>query len=215
MIALTYDDGPNPRHTEELMSVLDRHGARAHVLPDRQVGRARAGPGPRARRRGPRDRQPHLVPPDDAAATSARDPRRAAALPGGGRGCRASLLEGRRRRPDAPALRAPPAGDAADVREEGYVPVLWSITCYDWRRTRDRGQLDRPRGARARAATSSSSTTATTPCRLPIARLGRGDRAHPEELGADGYGFVTVPEMVAARLSCAARTAAPAWIMAW
>ena len=32
MIALTYDDGPNPRHTEELMSVLDRHGARATFL---------------------------------------------------------------------------------------------------------------------------------------------------------------------------------------
>ena len=31
-IALTYDDGPNPRHTEELMAVLDRHGARATFL---------------------------------------------------------------------------------------------------------------------------------------------------------------------------------------
>ena len=32
MIALTYDDGPNPGHTEALMSVLDGHGAQATFL---------------------------------------------------------------------------------------------------------------------------------------------------------------------------------------
>ena len=29
LIALTYDDGPNPEHTPALLEVLDRHGARA------------------------------------------------------------------------------------------------------------------------------------------------------------------------------------------
>ena len=40
-------------------------------------------------------------------------------------------LSGRRRRADAPALRTAAAGRV--LREEGYQPVTWSVTGYDWR----------------------------------------------------------------------------------
>ena len=87
-IALTYDDGPNPRHTEELMAVLERHGARATFLligkwAEREPGLLASLAEARARAR-----QPHLVAPDDAAALADADPRGDAALPRGGRGRR-------------------------------------------------------------------------------------------------------------------------------
>ena len=69
------------------------------VLPDRRVGRARAGADPPDGRGRPRDRQPHLHAPDDAGPRRAADPRRAAALPRGGRGLGRALLDrGRRTR---------------------------------------------------------------------------------------------------------------------
>ena len=94
MIALTYDDGPNPRHTEELMSVLDRHGARATFLligkwAEREPG-IPAEPG----RRWARPGQPHLVASNDAAADLRPDSRGAEAMSRGGRGCRRVVFEG-------------------------------------------------------------------------------------------------------------------------
>ncbi len=89
MIALTYDDGPNPRHTEELMSVLDAPRSPRDVPADRQVGRARAGDPAEPGRRRARARQPHLVASDDAAsdlaprsARSCGDVARRSRLPG-------------------------------------------------------------------------------------------------------------------------------------
>ena len=35
------------------------------------------------------------------------------------------------------------------MRAEGYVPVTWSVTCYDWRRSATRAQDRPPRRARA------------------------------------------------------------------
>ena len=48
-------------------------------------------------------------------------------------------------RSTATALMRPPygrrrPGTLRAMREEGYVPVTWSITCYDWRRTATRRQ---------------------------------------------------------------------------
>ena len=112
-IALTYDDGPNPVHTPRLMKILERHDAHATFFligkwAEREPELIReldAG--------GPRDRQPHLHAPDDAAALLGGGDRGAGPLPRGGRGGRGRVLAGRRRGPDATALRAPPARDPA------------------------------------------------------------------------------------------------------
>ena len=59
-IALTFDDGPDPRWTPKILDVL-RRGARArHVLHGRQSGRPPPRSRARCRARRARDRQPHL-----------------------------------------------------------------------------------------------------------------------------------------------------------
>ncbi len=77
-----------------------------HLLLDRALGRARAGPAARGERRRPRDRQPHLHPSDDAAALERRGQRRAGPLPGRGRGRRGSSS----RPVDGEMLMRPPYG---------------------------------------------------------------------------------------------------------
>jgi len=84
------------------------------------------------------------------------------------------------------------------MREQGYVPVLWSITCFDWRRRETVESIAR-RALKARDG--------------DIVLLHDGDHKVPEgdraasvaateltleRLGADGYRFPTVPELVAA-----------------
>ena len=95
--------------------------------------------------------------------------RRAGALPGGGRGRRDGFDSRRAALMRPPYGRRRPATLRA-MRAEGYVPVLWSVTCWDWRKrtTRPQGRAPLPR-ERARA-TSSSSTTAAHSSPPPIAR---------------------------------------------
>ena len=130
------------------------------VLPDRRVGRARAGADPRDGRGRPRDRQPHLHAPDDAGARRRADPRGAAALPRGGRGIRRDVLDGRRGDAHAPALRAPAAGHAADDARRG----LRAGHLVDHRlrlaRAHDRAGDHAPAPSARARATSSCCTTA-------------------------------------------------------
>ena len=84
------------------------------------------------------------------------------------------------------------------MRESGYTPLLWSITCYDWRRTATVDKLV-ARGSRARGG--------------DIILLHDGSNAEPaadrsasvaatdeilRRLTGEGYRFVTVPELVGA-----------------
>ena len=118
-IALTYDDGPNPEQTPRLLELLARYDAKATFF---LIG-------------GWAEREPELIRqtvaaghaignhtythPTMPAHGAAADPRGAAALPRGGRGLGRALLHRRRRRADAPALRAPAAGHAADDARGG------------------------------------------------------------------------------------------------
>jgi peptidoglycan/xylan/chitin deacetylase (PgdA/CDA1 family) len=99
------------------------------------------------------------------------------------------------------ALMRPPygrrrPGTLRALREDGYTPLLWSITCYDWRSTATVDKLV-ARGSRARAgdvillhdgshtgpAVDRSTSVAATDEIL-------------NRLTDQGYRFVTVPELV-------------------
>ncbi len=196
MIALTYDDGPNPRHTEALMSVLDRHGAHATFL---LIGRWA-------------EREPGLVRSLSEAGHALGNHtwshptmplRSTAAIHEELRRCREAVdaAGASFSKVDGAELMRPPygrrrPGTLRAVRDAGYNPLLWSITCYDWRSTATVDKLV-ARGSRARSGDvillhdgshtapdvdRSASVTATD----EILR----------RLTDQGYRFVTVPELV-------------------
>ena len=198
LIALTYDDGPNPRHTPDLVEVLERHGAHATFL---LIGRWA-------------EREPGLVRELAAAGhaignhtyTHPTMPLRSvrairdelARCRGAVEGAGVAFSE-----VDGAALMRPPYGrrrpaTLRTLRHEGYVPLLWSITCWDWRPRRTAKQVTR-HSFRARggdivllhdggsdepAADRSASVAATEDT---IRRF-----------AAEGFRFVSVPELVAA-----------------
>jgi peptidoglycan/xylan/chitin deacetylase (PgdA/CDA1 family) len=198
MVALTYDDGPNPKETPRLMKVLERHGAKATFL---LIGKWA-------------QREPELIRETVAAGHAIGNhtfthPRMALRTMGQLReelrrcreaieaaGVEFSTVDGR-------ALMRPPYGTRRPatlrvLKQEGYVPLLWSVTCYDWRRTATPPKLVR-RASRAGDG--------------DIILLHDGyhkDPAHDRSasieatdqvlsrMTAEGYRFVTVPELVAA-----------------
>ncbi len=197
-IALTYDDGPNPRHTEELMDLLERHRARGTFFlvgcwAEREPGLVRE-----VVDRG------HAI--GNHTFTHPTMPLRSAAgIREELRRCREAVeVAGRSfSEIDGSALMRPPygrrrPGTLRTMREQGYVPVLWSVTCFDWRR-RETADTIAKRALKARGG--------------DIILLHDGDHKVPdgdradsvaatertlETLGAEGYRFLTVPEMVAA-----------------
>ncbi len=196
MIALTYDDGPNPRYTEELMEVLDRHGARATFLligrwaerePELVRSLAKAG-----HALGNHTWSHPIMPLRSASAI--REELRLCREAVQAAGVEFSKVNGAELMRPPYGRRRP--GTLRTLRETGYVPLLWSITCYDWRRTATVDKLV-ARGGRARdgdvillhdgsnaepAADRSASVAATD----EILR----------RLTDEGYRFVTVPELV-------------------
>lgn len=131
-MAITFDDGPNPKQTPELMQILERYDAKATFFLIGQWA----------------EREPELIRELEAAghavgnhtythptmpAKSAKTIREEL------RRCRAAVeasgvgftpLDGR------PMMRPPYGrrrpGTLRTLRQEGYVPVTWSITGWDW-----------------------------------------------------------------------------------
>ncbi|MGH2925176.1 MAG: polysaccharide deacetylase family protein [Solirubrobacterales bacterium] len=196
MISLTYDDGPNPRWTEPLMEVLARHGAHATFL---TIGKWA-------------EREPDLLRALSAAGhafgnhtwshptmplrsrTQIHEELRRCREAVEAAGVEFSTVDGA-------ALMRPPygrrrPGTLRAIREAGYNPFLWSITCYDWRRTATVDKLvsraGRARGGDVILLHDGSHTE-------PAADRSASVAATDEVLGrltAEGYRFVTVPELV-------------------
>jgi peptidoglycan/xylan/chitin deacetylase (PgdA/CDA1 family) len=196
-IALTYDDGPNPAQTPRLMEILDRFSARATFFSIGQWA----------------EREPGLLREMHAAGhaignhtyTHPTMPLRSAAqVTDELARCRAAVEASgiEFSTVDGAMLMRPPygrrrPGTLRTVRACGYVPVTWSITCYDWRRTITRRAIRR-RAGRAKAG--------------DVILLHDGNNLEPaadrhlsvdatedtlERLTAEGYEFVTIPELVA------------------
>jgi peptidoglycan/xylan/chitin deacetylase (PgdA/CDA1 family) len=195
-IALTYDDGPNPRFTPRLMELLERHGARATFF---QIGRwveREPGLAREVQAAGHAIGNHTFTHPTLALCSTARvqrelrrchDASEAAGIRyaqvGG-----ASLMRcpwGRRR-----------PGTLRAIRAAGYVPVQWSVTGWDWRK-RETGASIARHCLRARDGD-------VILLHDGIHSEPQGDRSRSvaatahvlQRLGAEGYRFVTIPELV-------------------
>ena len=84
------------------------------------------------------------------------------------------------------------------MREEGYQPVTWSITCFDWRKTATRRSIARHA---ANAGEGDVILMHDGNNLEPAADRSRSIAATEDTLhryAAEGYEFVTIPELVAA-----------------
>jgi peptidoglycan/xylan/chitin deacetylase (PgdA/CDA1 family) len=200
-IALTYDDGPNPVHTPPLLALLDRFGAKATFF---SIGKWA-------------EREPGLLREMDAAGHAIGNhththPRMPLISMGAVRDelrrCRAAVEASgiELSRANGGMLMRPPYGSRRPatlraLRQEGYEPVTWSITCYDWRRTATRRSIAR----HARRAGPGDVILMHDGSHL----VPDGDRSRSiaatedtlERYAAAGYEFVTVPELVASSRS--------------
>ena len=197
-LALTFDDGPNPAHTPVLLELLARHQAKATFF---LIGEWA-------------EREPDLVRAAVAAGHAIGNhtyshptmpAHRAEWIRGELRRCRDAVeASGERFSTIAgAALMRPPyghrrPGTLRTVRAEGYVPVMWSITGFDWR-THTTAQRITRRGLRAADGDiillhDVSDLEPAADRRRTIA----GTEAILEHFMARDYAFVTVPELVGA-----------------
>lgn len=129
-LGLTFDDGPNDLYTERLLEILARHEVRATFFLVGKFVQAR----------------PHIARAVVAAGHqignhTASHPNLALLSSGD---IRAQLVDASHAIADVtgvmPELFRPPFGARRPgvlriARELGMIPVMWDITCYDWRRT--------------------------------------------------------------------------------
>jgi peptidoglycan-N-acetylglucosamine deacetylase len=200
-IALTYDDGPNPEQTPRLLDLLDRHEAKATFFLIGQWA----------------EREPELIRELVAKGHAIGNHTHThVTMPAHGatrireelRRCRESVEASGERFStiDGAALMRPPYGRRRPgtlrvMREEGYVPVTWSITCYDWRAHTTTRAISR-RGKRAKDGDIILLHDGSN--EMPAADRHKsieGTEAILEHLRPQGYSFVTVPDLVAAARS--------------
>jgi peptidoglycan/xylan/chitin deacetylase (PgdA/CDA1 family) len=199
-IALTYDDGPNPEQTPRLMALLERFNAHATFF---LIGRWA-------------EREPGLIRELHAAGHAVGNhtfthPSMYLLTSGGVREelarCREAVEASgvRFSEVDGQALMRPPygrrrPGTLRTMREEGYVPVTWSITCYDWRKPSWWSEKQIARKA-LKAGDGDVILLHDGSHLDPAHDRSRSIDATQEALEhftAQGYSFVTVPDLVAA-----------------
>jgi peptidoglycan/xylan/chitin deacetylase (PgdA/CDA1 family) len=195
-LALTYDDGPNDPDTLKLLDVLARHDVKAtffvlgkFVQQKPQIVRALAADGHVIGNHS--WDHPRLIFASDAETRRQIETTQSAIFDSCG---------------VSPTLFRPPYGGRRPgtlpfVRSLGLEPVLWNVTCYDWKATSGEQVFAHAQrqirggdvillhdGDQARMGTDRSHSIAAT------------DRliAHYQ---AEGYEFVTVPEMMSCRRS--------------
>lgn len=132
LLALTYDDGPNTAWTPPLLDVLARHDVKATFFPIgdfarqqpallREVAAAGHAIGSHT--------YSHVTMPLHTDETIRRELRRASeAIEDAG--VEMTVVGGRRLMRPPYGRRRP--GTLRVLREEGYVPILWSVTLWDW-----------------------------------------------------------------------------------
>jgi peptidoglycan/xylan/chitin deacetylase (PgdA/CDA1 family) len=195
-LALTYDDGPNPKYTPRLMKILADHDAHATFF---SIGQWAA-------------REPELLRELKAAghavgnhtythptmpllsSAQVKDELARCKDAVEAAGVEFSTVDGEELMRPPYGRRRP--GTLRAMREEGYVPVTWSVTCYDWRKSATRHKV----AHRASRAIEGDVILLHDGGNLEPA----ADRSHSvaatedtlKKFKAEGYEFVTVPELV-------------------
>lgn len=195
-IAITFDDGPNPAYTETMMRTLERHNAHGTFF---LIGRWA-------------EREPGLIRELHEAGHAIGDhtfTHPTLALKSGSevqeelRRCRGAVEASgvTFSEVDGASIMRPPwgrrrPGTLRAIREAGFVPVLWSITGFDWRKRETAHSIAR----HCRKTGEGDIILLHDGTHLEPA----GDRSKSvgaaeeimSRLVADGYEFVTVPELV-------------------
>ena len=197
-MALTYDDGPNPAQTPRLMEILDRYDARATFFSIGQWAEREPGLLRELVDAGHAVGNHTYTHPRMPFCSSARVTEEL-------RRCR-DAVEGAGiefSRAQGGMLMRPPYGSRRPgtlktMRAHGYVPVTWSVTCYDWRKSATENKIAR-RGERAGEGDIILLHDGSN--LEPAADRSRSVAATEQILrrfSAEGYEFVTVPDLVAA-----------------
>lgn len=197
-LALTYDDGPNPAQTPKLMEILARYDAHATFFSIGQWAKREPGLLRELEAAGHALGNHTYTHPTMPLLSSAqvkdelarcRDAVESA-------GVEFSTVNGEMLMRPPYGRRRP--GTLRAMREEGYVPVTWSVTCYDWRKSATRRKI----AHRAGRAIEGDVILLHDGCNLEPA----ADRSHSvaatedtlKKFKAEGYEFVSVPELVGA-----------------
>jgi peptidoglycan-N-acetylglucosamine deacetylase len=197
LLALTYDDGPNTTATPALLDVLGSHDARATFF---TIGRYAEEQPELLREVASRGHAignhtySHLTMPFHTAAT-VREELRTTTEAIERSGVEMARVQGRRLMRPPYGRRRP--GTLRLLRADGYVPIMWSVTLWDWRRGVTADWIVKKAERRIRGGDvillhdgsdlvmgSDRSQTVEATERI-LARW-----------KADGYEFVTIPEMV-------------------
>jgi peptidoglycan/xylan/chitin deacetylase (PgdA/CDA1 family) len=195
-IALTYDDGPNPRYTPQLLELFEAHGAHATFF---QIGKWVQGEPALAREvqaAGHAIGNHTFTHPTLALCSTERVTEEL-------RRCHAASEEAgiRYAEVDGAALMRCPwgrrrPGTLRAVRAAGYVPVQWSITGWDWQERRSAESITgKCLKAREGDVILLHDGVHTEP-QADRHKSVIATRAVLEQLGAQGYEFVTIPELV-------------------
>jgi peptidoglycan/xylan/chitin deacetylase (PgdA/CDA1 family) len=197
-IALTYDDGPNPAYTPELLELLARHGAHATFF---QIGKwveREPALAKEVREAGHAVGNHTFTHPTLALCSSDRvkEELRRCHEASQAAGIEYSTVDG------ASLMRCPwgrrRPGTLRAVKDAGYMPVQWSITGWDWA---ERKSADDIAGRCLKAGEGDvillHDGVHTEP-RADRSKSVYATRQVLEQRGAEGYEFVTIPELVAA-----------------
>ena len=197
-LALTFDDGPNPEQTPRLLELFARHGVKATFF---LIGEWAA-------------REPALIRETVAAGHAIGNHTYThPTMPAHGaerireelRRCREAVEASGETfsTVDGAMLMRPPygrrrPGTLRTMRAEGYVPVTWSITGYDWRaHTTARAITRRTKRAKEGDIILLHDGSNTEPA-ADRSKSVKTVEALLEHFLPQGYTFVTVPELVAA-----------------
>ena len=195
-IALTYDDGPNPAYTPELLALLARHGAHATFF---QIGKwveREPALAKEVRDAGHAVGNHTFNHPTLALCSTERvkEELRLCHEASQAADIEYSTVDG------ASLMRCPwgrrRPGTLRAVKSAGYMPVQWSITGWDWaeRKTAD-DIAGRCLKAREGDVILLHDGVHTEP-RADRSKSVYATRQVLEQLGAEGYEFVTIPELV-------------------
>lgn len=197
LLALTYDDGPNTAWTPALLDVLDKHGVKATFFSI--GGFAKAEPGllrevAAAGHAVGNHTYTHVSMPFHTDATI-RDQLRRTTAAIEDAGVEMARVQGRRLMRPPYGRRRP--GTLRVLREEGYVPITWSVTLWDWSKGVTTEKIMRKADHQIRGG---DVILLHDGCNV---RMGY-DRSHSIEATgrildrwqAEGYEFVSVPEMI-------------------